>query len=181
MSSPPQFLRAIWKNDHFMKQAPPLSPCRLFTYLFFNRYSPEKDDISRWLRGPEGQQMRAALWSRSCECAQAVPEAQLLPLAVPKKRIWDPVFRSLGTWDHQDPGSIQPKSRRLQPQCWAFRAPPAPQHQHRTCLVPPGAVAMPVLCIKQNRALLCPQHIIQVHILTFPPVLLSLKTKWSCP
>lgn len=96
MSSPPQFLRAIWKNDHFIKQAPPLSPCRLFTHLFFNRYSLEKDDISRWLRGPEGQQMRAALWSRSCECAQAVPEAQLLPLAVPKKRIWDPVFRSLG-------------------------------------------------------------------------------------
>lgn len=110
MSSPPQFLRAIWKNDHFIKQVPPLSPCRLFTYLFFNRYSPEKDDISLWLRGPEGQQMRVALWSRSCECAQAVPEAQLLPLAVPKKRIWDLSSEvwALGTTRTPAPSSQNP-------------------------------------------------------------------------
>lgn len=56
---------------------------------------------------------------------------------------------------------------------------------HSTSTGPDLCLQVQWLClccvIKQNRALLCPQHIIQVHILTFPPVLLSLKTKWSCP
>lgn len=87
--------------------------------------------------------------------------------------VWAPRISRIPAPSRKEPGGSG--------QCLAPWAPLLLEYQHKTWPVPLDAVATSVPWIKQSGDILWLQSIIQVYALTFPPIPLYLKIKWSCP